>query len=127
MTESADDLQAQLAITEEDLGGGAHVLALKGELDLSTVGRLGQRLDKLIGDGASAIVVDLIELTFIDSTGLATLLNALRNIHRRQGRLALACTNPTVLRLFEITGTNETFNIFADRGPALERVREPAD
>lgn len=126
MPESADDLQAQLAITEDDLGEGAYVIFLKGELDLSTVGRLGRRLDELIGGGAKAIVVDLIELTFIDSTGLATLLNALRNVRRRNGRLALACTNPTVLRLFEITGTDETFDIFADRAPAIERVRESA-
>jgi anti-sigma B factor antagonist len=120
-----DDLRAQLAVTEETLGA-VHVLALKGELDLSTVSSVAPRIEELIAADTHGICVDLLELTFMDSTGLATMLGALRDIRRRGGRLALACTNPTVLRLFEITGTDETFEIFPTRDEAVARAAEPS-
>ena len=49
---------------------------------------------------------------FIDSTGLSALLNGLRLVTQKRGRLALVCANPTVLRLFEITKLDGTFDIF---------------
>jgi anti-anti-sigma factor len=96
------------------------VLALRGELDLATVGRLRDVLAPLAEDPTvELVVVDLVEVTFIDSTGLMTLLNALRRLVRRGARLVLACSNPTVLRLFEATRTDATFEIVATREQAL--------
>ena len=59
---------------------------------------------------------------FIDSTGLSVLLNGLRLVTQVQGRLALVCTNPTVLRLFQITNLDSTFDIFDERPPAVAHV-----
>jgi anti-sigma B factor antagonist len=64
---------------------------------------------------------------FIDSTGLSVLLNALRRVTRQQGTLALAVNNPTVLRLFEITRLDSTFDILPDRDAAIARVRRGQD
>jgi anti-anti-sigma factor len=69
------------------------------------------------------LVLDMTDVTFIDSTGLSVLLNALRRITRAGGRLALVCTNPTVLRLFEITRLDSTFDIHAALRPALSAVQ----
>jgi anti-sigma B factor antagonist len=60
---------------------------------------------------------------FIDSTGLSVLLNGLRRVNRQRGRMALVCTNPTVLRLFEITRLDATFDIHPSREAALSAVR----
>ena len=60
---------------------------------------------------------------FIDSTGLSVLLNALRRVTRQQGALALAVSNPTVLRLFEITRLDSTFDLLPDRDAAIQRVQ----
>jgi len=100
--------------------GAAPVLALRGELDVATVPKFREALNRLAeDDSVHCVVVDLVEVTFIDSTGLMTLLNALRRMVRRDGRLVIACSNPTVLRLFEATRTDATFEIVPTREQAL--------
>jgi anti-sigma B factor antagonist len=99
------------------------LLTLRGELDVATVPRFRAALDEALAEGVSGIVVDLREVTFIDSTGVATLLNALRRVVRGEGRLALACNNPTVLRVFQVTRTDSTFAIFPTREQALAHAR----
>jgi anti-sigma B factor antagonist len=65
---------------------------------------------------------------FIDSTGLSVLLNGLRRVTRARGAMVLACANPTVLRLFEITKLDSTFEIVPNCDEAIERIRQvPAD
>ncbi len=119
--ENADQpLAPQLEVHEERAGTEASVVALRGELDVATVGRLRDALAAAIDDTSIAlVVVDLVEVTFIDSTGLMTLLNALRRLVRRRARLVLACNNPTVLRLFQATKTDATFDIVPTREQAL--------
>jgi len=114
----------QLDVTQEDLDERTHVISLRGELDVSTVPALAEPLRKAIAAGKTAVAIDLSELTFLDSTGLMVLLNGLRRVMRQGGRLAIACTNPTVLRLFEITGTESTFTIVDSREAALAYVHE---
>jgi anti-sigma B factor antagonist len=95
------------------------VVSLRGELDVATVPQFRQALAAVTDDASvNCVCVDLIEVTFIDSTGLMTLLNALRRMVRRDGRLVIACNNPTVLRLFEATRTDATFEI----SPTLEQA-----
>jgi len=113
-------------LSEDDAEGGAHVVALHGEIHVTTAPRLAEHLTSAIERGKTAIVLDMSGVEFIDSTGLSVLLNVLRLTGQRQGRLALVCTNPTVLRLFQITGLEGTFDIFADRAEAIAHVTQPA-
>jgi anti-sigma B factor antagonist len=109
----------QLNVTEDDVDEHTHVLALRGELDVATVPRLADPLRAAIAAGKTAMVIDLAELTFLDSTGLMVLLNGLRRVGRQGGNLVIMCTNPTVLRLFDITGTASTFTVVDSREKAL--------
>src|SRR4051812_27634110 len=111
--EDTDDLMApQLDVATESLGNGTRVLALRGELDVATMPSLDEALAVAVRtDGTPPLLMDLSEVTFIDSTALMRLLAALRELNRRGGRMVLACSNPTVLRLFEVTRTDETFEI----------------
>jgi len=99
-----------------------HVVHVKGEIHVSTAPEFAQRLDEAIADDANAVVLDLTGVEFIDSTGLTVLLNGLRSVMLRGGRLALAVSNPTVLRLFEITRLDSTFDIQPTLADALRRV-----
>jgi anti-sigma B factor antagonist len=112
-----------LQVTEEDVDDQTHVLALRGELDVATVPRLADPLREAIAAGKTAVVIDLGELTFLDSTGLMVLLNGLRRVVRQGGNLVIVCTNPTVLRLFDITGTAATFTVVDSRERALAAAR----
>ena len=109
----------------ETLDPQTHVVHVKGEIHVSTAQEFAQRLDEAISTSAAAIVLDLTEVEFIDSTGLSVLLNGLRSVTLRGGRLALAVSNPTVLRLFEITRLDSTFDIEPTLGDALKRVATP--
>jgi anti-sigma B factor antagonist len=118
--EDPDQLAPHLEVSTEAPDAANRVVALRGELDVATVPAFREALNPLAEDETvQCIVVDLVEVTFIDSTGLMTLLNALRRVVRREGRLVIACNNPTVLRLFEATRTDATFEIVPTREQAL--------
>lgn len=118
--EDADHLAPHLEVTTEQPDAATRVVALRGELDVATVPAFREALNPLAEDETVQLIcVDLVEVTFIDSTGLMTLLSALRRVVRRDGRLVIACNNPTVLRLFEATRTDATFEIVPTREQAL--------
>ena len=68
------------------------------------------------------LVLDLAEVTFMDSTMLRELLRAVREIEAGGGRLVLACLGPTVRRLLDMTGTAELFVITTDRASAIAQA-----
>lgn len=114
-------------LNEESLDQQTHLIAVRGEVHVSTAPEFSERLNDAISGGATGVVIDMTGVDFIDSTGLSVLLNALRRVTRQQGTLALAVSNPTVLRLFEITRLDSTFDILPDRGAAIDRVRRGQD
>jgi anti-sigma B factor antagonist len=107
---------------EEGSDAGAHIINVRGEIHLTTAPQFSQRLTHAIESGKTAVVLDLCGVEFIDSTGLSVLLSGLRLVNQKQGRMALACANPTVLRLFQITSLENTFDIFPDRASAVAHV-----
>lgn len=110
-------------LLEEDVDAQTHVITVSGEIHVSTAPEFSRRLDAAIARGKTGLVLDLSPTEFIDSTGLSVLLNGLRRVTRQRGRMALVCSNPTVLRLFEITRLDSTFDIRRTRDEALQAVR----
>jgi anti-sigma B factor antagonist len=86
------------------------MLVLSGEIDVAAAPNLR---DTLAGgsDLETTLVVDLSEVAFIDSTGLGVLVDALRRRQRAGGDLMLVIDNPSVRRLFEMTGLDTVFTI----------------
>lgn len=122
MESSTEFPQPSFEVRESDVGDVTRVLDVTGEIHVSTAPEFSERLNAAIAVGRTKLVLDFSAVAFIDSTGLSVLLNALRRITRRDGALALVCTNPTVLRLFEITRLNSTFDIVGSREDALAHV-----
>ena len=114
--------QPKFDVSEEDVDDATRILDASGEIHVSTAPRFSERLNAAIADGKTALVLDFSHVEFIDSTGLSVLLNGLRRLTRRKGSLVLVCTNPTVLRLFEITRLDSTFDIVGTREEALAHV-----
>ena len=106
-------------LVDEAVDDTTHVVALRGEIDALTAPKLGSRLFRLCDEGKRAVVVDLSEVTFLDSTGLGVLLNALRHFTARRGELVLVCPTERVLRPFQITGLAGHLTIFDSREKAL--------
>jgi anti-sigma B factor antagonist len=103
--------------------GRVRVLELSGELEISTLRSLQHQLIGAVEEHG-CVVLDCMELTFIDSSGMRLLLGALRVVDRSNGCLIVACANPTVLRLFSVTGMDQTFEIVPTRDAAIDRARE---
>ena len=109
-------------LVEQRTDAGVDVAVVSGEIHVSTAPHFRQGLEAMIERGDGLIGLDLSAVEFIDSTGLSVLLNGLRLVSQRGGRMALVCKNPTVLRLFEITSLDTTFDIVADRETAITHV-----
>jgi anti-sigma B factor antagonist len=114
-------------LNEREVDSCTTVIAVAGELHVTTAPEFSASLNEAIAGGKTAVVLDMTDVAFIDSTGLSVLLNALRRVTRRDGRLAIVCTNPTVLRLFEITRLDTTFDIRPDVDAAIASVRNGSD
>jgi anti-sigma B factor antagonist len=110
------------AIVEQRPDDHTVVIACDGELDLSTAPQLKWRLVAALEGGRTAIVVDLGQLTFMDSTALGVLVGVRRSLDVG-ARLAIVCTHPGVLNIFQISGLDGAFDIFATREEALASVR----
>jgi len=83
--------------------GAIHSLILDGELDLANAAKVDQELRRVEATDADVILVDLGELSFIDSTGIRVLLTAAER-SRRDCRLLIECANPLVLRVLQLAG-----------------------
>jgi anti-sigma B factor antagonist len=106
-------------LVDEAVGDSTHVLSLRGEIDALTAPKLGSRLFGLAEDGARGVVVDLSHVTFMDSTGIGVLLNALRHLNVRRCKMVLVCPTERVMRPFEVTGLVGHLTIFDSREKAL--------
>jgi anti-sigma B factor antagonist len=84
--------------------GGAICVALAGELDLAGAAQLEASLAAAERERPARLILDLTRLAFIDSTGLRLLLQADARARERGGELVLRPGEPSVQRVFEITG-----------------------
>lgn len=113
------------AFTEQEfslrkrLEGNTVVLEVRGEADLHTAPELRATLTDVIDDGARRVVVDLTATTFIDSMTLGVLLGTLKRLQPSGGRMAIACPDEHVRRVFEITSLQEILNVHASTDAAL--------
>jgi anti-sigma B factor antagonist len=109
-------------ISSGRLPGDAHVVAVGGEVDLSTAPQLETRLAELVEQGAKRIIVDLGGASFIDSTVLGILLKMLAQVEREGGYLVVVCDDRRVLKVFEITGLDRVFRIVPSLTAAVQTM-----
>ena len=83
---------------------GLAVLTLAGDLDIYTAQQFKKTLTGAIDGGAGKLIVDLTQVTFIDSSPLGVLVSGVRELYQRDGALAVVCADVNITRLFEITG-----------------------
>jgi anti-sigma B factor antagonist len=102
-------MELGLDVEEKD---GATILAVKGEVDVYTAPRLREKLVELVSQGKYKIIVNLEGVDFLDSTGLGVLVGGLKRLRSHDGDLTLVCTQPRILKVFEITGLTKVFAIF---------------
>jgi anti-sigma B factor antagonist len=91
---------------------GLPVLEVHGEVDVSTAPELRSKLLAVAQSGQKTAVVDLTNVTFVDSTALGVLVSALKRFRSNGGDLRLVVTQPHITKVLEITGLTDVFAIY---------------
>jgi anti-sigma B factor antagonist len=112
-------------IETEQLSSEAYLISLSGEVDLYTAPEFKQQLLDVIGQGGKEVVLDFTNTTFIDSTTLGELVGGVKRLRMNDGRLSLVCSDRNITKIFEITGLDNSFEIYATRDEAISAMGVP--
>jgi len=96
-----------------------NVLPLEGEIDLHVSANIAASLQMMIEKKPAKLIVDLSRVTYIDSSGLAVLIEGMQNVEEYGGTFALVGLQETVRAIFEIARLDQVFRIFPDTEAAL--------
>ena len=99
-----------------------NVLRLEGEIDLHVSADIAIALREMIARHPSRLVVDLTGVTYIDSSGLAVLINAVNDVEEYGGRLMIAGVQKDVETIIESGGLSEFFLAFPHVDAALAAI-----
>ncbi len=100
-------------------GSGYAVVSVVGDVDVATAPLLRSRLEETLEQTTPLVVVDLLGVTFIDSTALGVLIGALNRCGEEGAAMRLVVNEPRIAKIFEITGLTELFDIRHSRQEAL--------
>ncbi|HYO38922.1 MAG TPA: STAS domain-containing protein [Nocardioidaceae bacterium] len=104
-----------------DRRSGVTVLSPYGEIDFATGPRLRESITENLVAGRVNLVVDLLGVEFIESTGLGALIGGRRRAEALNGSLSLVCGEDQLLEVFRITGLDKVFAIYASVDDAVAR------
>ncbi len=103
-------------VSEED-DGGSVVVSLDGEIDVAAAPTVRERLEAA-AERAGVLVIDLSEVSFIDSTALGVLIGIHKQCADSATPMRLVVSEPRILKVFEITGLTDLFTIVPSRTEA---------
>ncbi|MFA5144314.1 MAG: STAS domain-containing protein [Candidatus Omnitrophota bacterium] len=101
---------------------GLTVCRVEGDIDISSSPDIKKAFDKLIAQKTQRMIIDLSKVSYVDSSGLATLVGILKNMRSYGGKMAIAGMSPKVKSLFEITKLDKLFVIAASEEEAAARL-----
>jgi len=106
-----------MTINSEDLPDGV-VIAPSGEIDLARSPSMRAKVAEVMKRSPKRLVVDLAAVPYMDSSGVATLVEALQSTRRSGAKLLLCGLTPRVRSILEISRLDTVFTIVADRTAA---------
>ena len=108
---------------EASVDSAAQLIRVCGELlDSSNAKTLRGPLQSAVDAGAQVVLLDLSECPFVDSTGLAAILNGARELKLAGVALVAVTANSDIVKLFELTAIGETVPLFPTRDRALAEL-----
>jgi anti-sigma B factor antagonist len=117
--------QVDFSMSKQTIGD-VPVVTLHGEADIYSAPLLRDGLATLLESGARAVVVDLTDVAFLDSTGLGELVSARNRAVEGAQAFPIACDDGRILKLFRITGLEQVFEIHPTVNAAVQSV-QPQD
>ena len=110
-----------MEITEK-IERGIQILAVSGEIDLNQSPTLRTALRAKASAKTPCLLLDFAAVVYIDSSGLATLIEYYQSARAYSGKLALCSLAPRVRSSFDLVRLSEVFSIFPDRAAACQAL-----
>jgi len=104
-TKTNDKFNAKTQMNE-----GVCTVFLSGELDLSVAPDFRLVMEPLVGNSEVDLIVNMKDMTYIDSTGIGILLSILKARHGMEARFAVEEVPPQIQKLFDMTGLRSSFS-----------------
>jgi anti-anti-sigma factor len=98
------------------------VVQPSGILDGIIANQLRNEISHVVSTGADIVLIDMQDVKFIDSSGLGTLVSALKTVRAAGGKLFICSLNDQVRMIFELTRMDRIFENFADRNEFNRKV-----
>ena len=119
---------AQSAVVNSGHRNGWWVVSVSGEIDVHSGPSLREHLLRALASGERYLVVDLSGVSFLDSSGLGVLVTAHKRARAADGVMRLACCQPAVATIFQITALDRAFSIHdtVEDAVSAPRAESPA-
>ena len=92
-------------------GSDRYIVTVSGEVDLATSPDLDAAVIAGLESGTNSVIIDLTDVSFMDSSGLGVIVRALKRCREAEIELDLVITNDRVLKVFGITGLDQVIPI----------------
>ena len=106
--------------TEVSLKDGVVVIAPSGELDISNSALLKEAIAEQARRGRRKVLIDLDQVSYMDSSALGALISGMTTLKKEQGDLKVSGLNENIERIFQLTGLNQFLNVYKNREEALQ-------
>ncbi len=104
------------------------IIDLSGEVDAYTSARFREAMIDVIEAGTASLIVNMMKVEYIDSSGLGALVGGLKRSSEHGGKILIVCDNIQIKKVFEITGLEKVFHIHDVESDAVEElVNDNAD
>lgn len=103
-----------MEIAQRTINEGICVMSLDGTLNARSADQVKDAFREVAGKGIRQVVLDLGQVPFIDSSGLAALVSGLKTLNEKDGSLKLASLQSQADLLFKLTMFDKVFEIFSD-------------
>lgn len=98
------------------------ILKIKGDVDLYSSPQVRKKILVLLSKACKNLIVDLKEVSYMDSSGVATLVEALQITNKRNGKLRLCNLGAAICDVFELSRLDKVFDIVENVESALEDI-----
>jgi anti-anti-sigma factor len=112
----------EFRLTSAHVADDVYMVTLAGELDLANVDDIDRELRLLERKGAGRLIVDLLEVPFMESRTLGVLLRYARKLRIEGGDMTIVTDDHRVLRVIEITGLSSHFTIEPSLAVAIDKA-----
>ncbi|WP_310721200.1 STAS domain-containing protein [Streptomyces lydicus] len=118
-------IRRETMMVSYDVVNGWSVVEVDGEVDTHTAPMVREGVIKLLDEGHRHFVLDLSSVPFMDSMGLGVIVAITKRIREHEGSLRIASVSGRILRLFDLSGMRESYEIYPSTMEATQSTPSP--